>query len=45
MTFMISHHGKRFDKDLGAEMDDLPRPIDSLNPTEGWQRVPPQSCA
>ena len=39
MTFMVSHHGKVYQKDLGADTDLLATAIREFNPDETWSVV------
>ena len=39
MTFIISHDGTVYDRDLGPETDELVLEIDSFDPGEGWEKV------
>jgi len=41
MTFLVSHHGKLFQKDLGERSLDLARAMDVYDPDETWQEVKP----
>jgi hypothetical protein len=43
MTFMISHDGQLFQKDLGHETDAAARAITRFNPDSSWTKVPPPS--
>jgi len=39
MTFIISHQGKLFQKDLGSKAPDLVRSMKEYNPDSGWTLV------
>jgi hypothetical protein len=39
MTFMISHHGGIYQKDLGADTETLAGKIDTFNPDKDWKLV------
>lgn len=41
MTFLVSHHGKVFQKDLGPTSLDVVRAMDVYDPDETWQEVKP----
>lgn len=38
MTFMVSHSGDVYEKDLGPRTDEAARAIKSFDPGEGWQK-------
>jgi hypothetical protein len=39
MTFMVSHDGTVFQKDLGPQTDQLARKIESFDPDQTWTKV------
>jgi hypothetical protein len=39
MTFECSHHGRIFEKDLGAATDKLAAQISSYDPDKSWSDV------
>lgn len=41
MTFLVSHHGKVFQKDLGEKSLDVVRAMDVYDPDETWTEVKP----
>ena len=41
MTFVVSHHGKVFQKDLGEKSLDVARSMEVYDPDETWQEVKP----
>ncbi|MFO0934293.1 MAG: DUF2950 domain-containing protein [Planctomycetota bacterium] len=41
MTFLVSHHGKVFQKDLGEKSLDVARAMDVYDPDETWTEVKP----
>jgi hypothetical protein len=41
MTFVVSHHGKVFQKDLGEKSLDVARAMDVYDPDESWTEVKP----
>jgi hypothetical protein len=41
MTFMISHQGKLYQKDLGPNTAKLAKAMDEYNPDKTWTRVKP----
>jgi hypothetical protein len=40
MSFMISHEGQVFEKDLGAEGEKLARSMKRFDPDDSWKVVP-----
>lgn len=40
MTFIVSHHGVVFQKDLGRETQELAENLDTYEPNDGWQPSP-----
>lgn len=39
MTFMVSHHGKVYEKDLGEKTHGIVRAMTAFDPDESWSRV------
>lgn len=39
MSFMVSHDGQLFQKNLGARTDAIAREMSRFDPNEGWQKV------
>jgi hypothetical protein len=39
MTFIISHQGKVYQKDLGPDSADIARDMKEFNPDSGWTLV------
>ncbi len=39
MTFVVSHHGKVFQKDLGPKTDKIARDMQEFNPDKSWAEV------
>jgi hypothetical protein len=38
-TFIVSHHGVVFERDLGAATGTLARQMPAFNPDKGWRKV------
>jgi hypothetical protein len=43
MTFVVSHHGKIFQRDLGKDSLKLAVAMEAYDPDEGWQEVDPNA--
>jgi hypothetical protein len=41
MTFIVSHNGKVYEKDLGSQTESLVRKMTSFDPGTGWREVSP----
>ena len=39
MTFLTSHHGRVYEKDLGDKTEALAKAMDAFDPDDSWQRV------
>jgi hypothetical protein len=39
MTFMVSHEGTVFQKDLGPDTDEIAERIKSFDPDPSWKKV------
>jgi hypothetical protein len=40
MTFIVSHQGKLYQKDLGSQTSDIARSMKEYNPDSSWTLVP-----
>jgi hypothetical protein len=45
MSFMISHEGEIFEKDLGAQGDRLARAMKAFDPDDSWNLDTPTAAA
>lgn len=42
MTFIVSHHGKVYERDLGRDAVKLRSALASFDPGKGWSLVKPE---
>jgi hypothetical protein len=42
MTFIVSHNGKVFEKNLGKTSGDIGAKMTAFDPGSGWKEVPAQ---
>ena len=45
MSFMISHDGQIFEKDLGPDAEKLARAMKQFDPDDSWNETPAEATA